>query len=253
MDSEYITIKSSDEIAKMRVAGQATAKALRKAGSLIRPGISTEEIDDAVAGYIASLGARAAALGYKGFPKSICTSINEVVCHGIPSKKHVLKDGDIINVDIALIIDGYHGDASRMFTVGQVSERARALIDCTNECKDTAISLVRPGLRLRELGACIQRIAHSKGFSVVREYIGHGIGVNFHEPPEVFHYANPGPTIRLRPGMTFTVEPMINMGTHETVLDKKDGWTVRTRDGKFSAQAEDTVLVTGTGYEVLTA
>lgn len=252
MDQEFITIKTPEEIRKMRLAGRATAMALRKAGSLIRPGISTGEIDHLVAEYISNMGATAAALNYKGFPKSICTSVNEVVCHGIPSRKELLREGDIINVDIALIIDGYHGDSSRMFTVGKCSEQAMKLIECTNACKDAAISMVKPGVRLRELGACIQRLAEAQGFSVVRDYVGHGIGRGFHEPPVVFHYATSGPTVRLQPGMTFTVEPMINLGSHETVLDKDDGWTVRTLDSKLSAQAEDTVLVTQDGYEVLT-
>ena len=182
----------------------------------------------------------------------MCTSKNQVVCHGIPSRSDRLEDGDIINIDVTTILDGFHGDTSRTFFVGDVTPEIRVLVDTTWECLLRAIATVKPGARIRDIGGAIQDFAESKGYGVVRDYVGHGIGRVFHEPPQVPHYRAKGPNPRLRAGMTFTIEPMINLGTHETMLDDSDGWTVRTADGRWSAQHEHTLLVTDAGHDVLT-
>jgi methionyl aminopeptidase len=255
-----ITIKSAGEIDAMRAAGLLAAKTLRFASTLVASGVTTDEINEAVHDFTIKHNAIPAPLNYGGdpasgvppFPKSVCTSINEVVCHGIPSSEEVLKDGDIVNIDVTTILDGFHGDTSRTFLVGEVSPEAKKLVETTWECTLKGIDAVKPGGRVRDIGTVIQNIAEASGYGVVREYVGHGIGRGFHEAPQVPHYKAKGANPRLRPGMTFTVEPMINLGTHETELDHRDGWTVRTADRRLSAQFEHTILVTDTGYEILT-
>lgn len=256
----HITIKSPGEIDAMRAACRLAARTLKMAGALVKPGITTEEINEAVHTYTLEAGAVPAPLNYGAdphrgvppFPKSVCTSINEVVCHGIPSKKDVLKEGDIVNIDVTTILDGFHGDTSRTFLVGQVSPEAKQLVEVTWESLHRGIRAIRPGGRIRDIGAAIQDYAESFGYGVVREYVGHGIGRTFHEEPQIPHFRSSGKNPRLQSGMTFTVEPMINLGTHETVLDPIDRWTVRTADRKLSAQFEHTILVHDDGYEILT-
>lgn len=250
--SEQITIKSPAEIDAMRVVCRLAAKTLVLAGELVKPGISTEDINTFVHEYTLQQGARCAPLNYHGFPKSVCTSVNEVVCHGIPSKKVILKEGDIINIDVTSVLDGFFGDTSRTFFVGQVSEPVQKLVRVTEECMYRGIATVKPGGRIRDIGAAIEDHAHAHGYGVVRDYTGHGIGRIFHEAPQIPHYRFQGPNPRLTAGMIFTVEPMINLGTWDTELDAKDGWTVRTKDRKWSAQFEHTVLVTPEGHEILT-
>lgn len=246
-----VTIKTPEEIEKMRVAGQLAAQVLEMIEAHIKPGVTTDELDRLCHDYIVNVQqAIPAPLNYKGFPKSICTSINHVVCHGIPNDKP-LKNGDIVNVDITVIKDDYHGDTSKMFFVGSVPEWAERLCKVTQECLYKGIELVRPGARLGDIGEAIQKHAESNGFSVVREYCGHGIGKVFHEEPQVLHYGRAGTGTELQEGMTFTIEPMINQGRAETRL-LGDGWTAITKDRKLSAQYEHTVLVTADGYEVLT-
>ncbi len=245
-----ITIKSTEEVEKMRVAGTLAASVLDMIGPHVAAGTTTEELDRICHDFITNeLGAIPAPLNYRGFPKSICTSVNNVVCHGIPGSR-ALKDGDIVNIDVTVIKDGYHGDTSRMFFIGDVSIKAKRLCKICFESMAVGIRTIRPGTRLGDLGRAIQRYAESHGYSVVREYCGHGIGRQFHEDPQVLHYAS-GNALELKQGMTITVEPMINAGKKETrLLD--DNWTVVTRDRSLSAQWEHTVLVTDTGYEVLT-
>ena len=246
-----ITIKTAAEIAKMRVAGRLAAAVLEMIEPYVQPGVSTDELNVICHNYIVNTQqAIPAPLNYKGFPKSICTSINHVVCHGIPSSKR-LKPSDIINIDITVIKDGYHGDTSKMFFVGKPSILAERLVRVTQECLYRGIELVKPGTQLGDIGAIIQKHAESQHFSVVREYCGHGIGLEFHEDPQVLHYGTPGTGLVLQPGMTFTIEPMINAGQRQITL-LPDGWTVITKDRKLSAQWEHTILVTDTGYEVLT-
>lgn len=246
-----VTIKTPEEIEKMRVAGRLAASVLRMIEPYVKPGVTTEELDRICHDYIVNeLQAIPAPLNYRGFPKSICTSVNHVVCHGIPGSK-VLKRGDILNIDVTVIKDGYHGDTSRMFYVGEPSVLARRLTEVAYECMWIGIELVKPGVRLGDIGHAIQTHAEKHNFSVVREYCGHGIGRNFHEEPQVLHYGTPGTGMALQPGMTITIEPMINAGKPHTRL-LKDGWTAVTRDHSLSAQWEHTVLVTEDGYEVLT-
>ena len=246
-----ITYKTPEEQQKMRAAGQAAAQVLMTIGPQIRAGISTEELDRICHDYIVKdLGCIPAPLNYKGFPKSICTSVNHVVCHGIPGPK-VLKKGDIVNIDVTVIKDGFHGDTSQMFYVGEPSVLAKRLSEAAREAMIEGIKLVKPGVRLGDLGHAIQRYTEARGFSVVREYCGHGIGRIFHEDPQVLHYGKPGTGVELSAGMTFTIEPMINAGKAEVKL-LPDGWTVVTKDHSLSAQWEHTVLCTDSGYEVLT-
>ncbi len=246
-----VTIKTPDEIEKMRVAGRLAGEVLIMIGEHVKPGVTTEELDRICHDYIVNVQqAIPAPLNYKGFPKSICTSINHVVCHGIPNDKP-LKDGDIINIDITVIKDGYHGDTSKMFIVGKPLEWAEKLCRITQECLYKGIELVKPGTRLGDIGEVIQKHAEKNGYSVVREYCGHGIGAVFHEEPQVLHYGRAGTGMELKEGMTFTIEPMINQGRAETRL-LGDGWTAITKDRKLSAQWEHTILVTADGFEVLT-
>ncbi|MGH8461509.1 MAG: type I methionyl aminopeptidase [Stenotrophobium sp.] len=246
-----ITIKSPDEQQKMREAGIAAAEVLTMIAPHVQPGVSTEELDRICHDYIVNQqGCIPAPLNYRGFPKSICTSVNHVVCHGIPGPK-TLKRGDAINIDITVIKDGWHGDTSMMFHVGEPTVLAERLADTTREAMIEGIKMVRNGVKLGDIGHAIQRYAEARGFSVVREYCGHGIGRVFHEDPQVLHYGKTGTGIELKTGMTITIEPMINAG-HKEVKLLPDGWTVVTKDHSLSAQWEHTVLVTETGYEVLT-
>ncbi len=249
-----ITIKTPEELDKMRIAGRLAAEVLEMIGSHVQPGISTGELDRICHDYIVNrLDAVPAPLNYHGFPRSICTSVNEVVCHGIPSERKLLKDGDIINIDITVIKDGFHGDTSAMFHVGKPRSHNERLVQITRECLYLGIEQVRPGARLGDIGHVIQKHAEANYYSVVREYCGHGIGRGFHEDPQVLHYGQPGTGVELREGMTFTIEPMINAGKRHVKLNNRDGWTVTTRDGRPSAQWEHTLAVTRDGVEVLTA
>jgi methionine aminopeptidase type I len=246
-----ITIKTPEEVEKMRVAGRLAAEVLQMIRPHVQPGVTTDELDRICHDYIVNTQqAIPAPLNYRGFPRSICTSVNHQVCHGIPGDK-TLKKGDIVNIDVTVIKDGFHGDTSKMFFVGEPSVQARRLAKVTHECMMKGIELVRPGARLGDIGHVIQQHAEAHGFSVVREYCGHGIGREFHEDPQVLHYGQPGTGMTLVPGMTFTIEPMINAGKKEVKL-LPDDWTVVTRDHSLSAQWEHTVLVTKDGYEVLT-
>ena len=246
-----ITIKSVDEIEKMRVAGRLAADVLRMIRPHVQAGITTEELDRICHDYIVNeQDAIPAPLNYHGFPKSICTSINHQVCHGIPSDKK-LKNGDIVNVDITVIKDGFHGDTSKMFMVGETSIQAKRVAKISHECMCKGIEIVKPGTHLGDIGFVIQHHAEKNNCSVVREYCGHGIGLAFHEDPQVLHYGKKGTGITLEQGMTFTIEPMINIGKRDVKL-MPDTWTVITKDRSLSAQWEHTLLVTETGHEVLT-
>lgn len=246
-----VTTKTGAEVEKMRVAGRLAAEVLDMIGAHVKAGITTDEINRICHDFIVDRQkAVPAPLNYRGFPKSICTSLNHVVCHGIPSGKK-LKDGDILNIDITVIKDEFHGDTSRMFLIGEPSIRARRVCQISHECLHKGIELVRPGTRLGDIGHAVQQHAEKNGFSVVREYCGHGIGRGFHEDPQVLHYGEPGTGLELRAGMTFTIEPMINAGRKETRL-LADQWTVVTKDHSLSAQWEHTILVTETGHEILT-
>lgn len=246
-----VSIKTSAEIEKMRIAGRLATEVLDMITPYVQVGITTEELDQLCYDYIVNVQqAIPAPLNYNGFPKSICTSVNHQVCHGIPGQKK-LKDGDILNIDITIIKGGYHGDTSRMFIVGKPSVQAKRLIDIAYECLWIGINQVKPDAYLGDVGHAIQRYAEANHFSVVREYCGHGIGQRFHEEPQVLHYGDPQTGIKLQPGMIFTIEPMVNAGKRHVKL-LPDGWTVVTKDHKLSAQWEHTVLVTDSGVEVLT-
>lgn len=241
----------------MRESCRVTATILDAVGAIIKPGISTEDINTFVHKMTLEMGATPSPLNYKGFPKSVCTSPNDVVCHGVPSPYVVLKEGDIVNVDVTSYKNGFHGDSSRMYFVGgreACSEEAQRLVDMTLEALRRGIATVRPGGHIGDIGAAIQEYIKSSGYDygIVREYTGHGLGRDFHEPPQVVHIGRKGHGELMKPGMTFTIEPMINVGTHKTVLSKIDGWTVRTADGGLSAQWEHTILVTPDGHEILT-
>ncbi|AOW98826.1 MAG: type I methionyl aminopeptidase [Moorea sp. SIO3I7] len=251
MAAERIVILSSREIAKMRLAGRLATALLDHLEPMVKPGVSTLEINDEAERWTKEHGAISAPLGYQGFPKSICTSINEVVCHGIPNGKQILKDGDIINIDVTPKLDGYHGDTSRTFFVGTPSPLAKKLVEVTEECMMRGIAEVKPGARVGDIGAAIQEYAESNGFSVVRDFVGHGISKIFHTAPQIPHYGTRGKGKRLRAGMVFTIEPMINEGTYEVEI-LADKWTALTSDRKLSAQFEHTVVVTADGVEILT-
>lgn len=244
-------IKTPEQIDKMRAVGKLAAQTLEMIGEHVKEGVTTNELNDICHKYITEeLNCIPAPLNYKGFPKSICTSINHQVCHGIPNDR-ALKNGDIINIDVTLIKDGYHGDTSKMFVVGEGSILANRLIKITRECLMLGISQVMPGKRLGDIGAVIQEHAHNARFSVVREYCGHGIGLGFHEEPQVVHYGKAGTGMILQEGMTFTIEPMINAGKRTNKV-LSDDWTVVTKDRSLSAQWEHTLLVTENGCEILT-
>ncbi|MFT5320823.1 MAG: methionyl aminopeptidase [Pseudohongiellaceae bacterium] len=248
-----VTIKTAEEIVLMREAGRLAAEVLEMIEPHVAPGISTGELDRICHDYIVNVQqAIPAPLNYNGFPKSICTSVNYVICHGIPSDTQLLKQGDIINIDITVIKDGLHGDTSKMFLIGDVAPHAEKLVRITQECLYKAIDIVRPGITLGDIGHVIQQYAESNHYSVVREYCGHGIGRIFHEEPQVLHYGSPNSGLKIQEGMTFTIEPMINAGTRHAKLSRKDGWTVTTRDRRLSAQWEHTLAVTPDGCEVLT-
>ncbi|GHE85322.1 type I methionyl aminopeptidase [Thalassotalea profundi] len=247
-----IQIKSQDEIEKMRIAGKLAADVLEMITPHVKAGITTAELDKICADYTENVQeAISAPLNYHGFPKSICTSVNHVVCHGIPDDTQ-LKDGDIINIDITVIKDGYHGDTSKMFLIGEVSPEDARLCRITQESLYLALKKVKPGAAFGEIGATIQKFIKKSGrYTIVKEYCGHGIGKEFHEEPQIVHYKNNDKT-KMEEGMCFTIEPMINLGRANTVLDKEDNWTVYTIDGKKSAQWEHTIVVTKTGCEILT-
>ncbi|HMH66951.1 MAG TPA: type I methionyl aminopeptidase [Pinirhizobacter sp.] len=244
--------KTPEEIQAMRVAGALAADVLAMLKEHVRPGVSTEHLDRLAHDYIVDVQkAIPANVGYRGFPKTVCTSVNHVICHGIPTESKVLKDGDIVNIDVTVIKDGWHGDTSRMYFVGAPGVLARRLVDTTYEAMMLGIGAVRPGATLGDVGAAIQKHAEAAGFSVVREYCGHGIGKVYHDEPQVLHYGRNGTGLELKPGMTFTVEPMINAGKPQT-KQLPDGWTVVTKDHSLSAQWEHTVAVTESGFEILT-
>jgi methionyl aminopeptidase len=251
-----ITINTPQDIEKMRIAGRLASEVLDFITPHVQAGITTGELDRLCHDYMVNVQQTIPAPlnycppGYKPYPKSICTSVNQQVCHGVPGDK-VLKNGDIINLDITVIKDGYHGDTSRMFIVGEGSIAAKRLCEITYECMWLGIAKVKPGARLGDIGHVIQKHAEAQGFSVVREFCGHGIGKKFHEDPQVLHYGRPGTLEELKAGMIFTIEPMINAGKRD-IKELGDGWTIVTRDRSLSAQWEHTVLVTETGYEVLT-
>ena len=246
-----IIIKTNSDIEKMRIAGKLAADVLEMIGPHVKAGVSLDELNDICHDYIVNVQhAIPAPLNYNGFPKSICTSINHVVCHGIPGPRK-LKDGDILNIDVTVLKDGYHGDTSKMFTIGKPSILAERLIKVTRECLMIGIQKIKPGVHLGDIGAAIQAYAEKNRFTVVREYCGHGIGQVFHEPPNVLHYGQAGTGPILQAGMIFTIEPMINAGKRDVKL-LPDQWTVVTKDHSLSAQWEHTILVTDTGYEILT-
>ena len=245
-----ILIKTTEQIEGIRRAGQLVIETLDLVVPSIRPGVTTDEINTMVHDYTIRNHAIPAPLNYRGFPKSVCVSINEVICHGIPGSR-AFKDGDIVNVDVTSILDGYYADASKTFFVGNPSADAAKIVNVARQCLAEGMSVVKPGNTVGDIGFAIQVYAEGQGCSVVREFVGHGVGVDFHEPPQIPHYGRPGAGVRLVPGMVFTIEPMINLGKKELmILD--DGWTAVTRDGSLSAQFEQTLLVTDTGVESLT-
>lgn len=245
-------IKTPEQIEGIRRSGVVNTGVLDLIAQEIHEGMSTAAIDKLVFEYTTDHGAIPAPLNYEGFPKSVCTSINEVVCHGIPSEKEILRDGDIINVDVSTILDGYYSDASRMFMIGNVSPAKRKLVEVTKECLEIGMKAARPFGFVGDIGNAIQHHAEKNGFSVVRDLCGHGVGLEFHEEPEVCHFGRKGTGMLLVPGMVFTIEPMINMGTWHVFIDEEDGWTVVTEDEKPSAQWEHTFLMTDNGLEILT-
>lgn len=249
-----IIIKNEEQINGIRLSCQLAANALRFVKNEIKEGASTQKINEISEEFIRDHGAIPAPLNYHGFPKAICTSINEVICHGIPSESDVLKNGDIINIDVTTILNGYYGDTSTMFAVGEISEDAKRLIETTEKCLEIGISQVKPESPFYKIGESITQYAHSKGFSVVYQFCGHGTGIHFHEEPQINHAYNTRmkDMRKMKPGMIFTIEPMLNQGVSEAIIDSEDKWTVRTKDGKLSAQYEHTVLVTKDRFEILT-
>jgi methionyl aminopeptidase len=235
---------------QIKIAGSLAAKTLDEVTAYINPGVTTDKLDKICYEFIRDNGGYSAPLFYRGFPKSCCTSSNHVVCHGIPTNKY-LNEGDILNVDITAIVNGWHGDTSRMFFVGEVSTKSKNLVSATYESMMRAISIIKNGIKLGDIGETIQSFVEKKGFSVVRDFCGHGIGTTFHEPPNILHYGKKGEGIELQTGMIFTVEPMINEGTYDTKV-LKDGWTAVTKDKSLSAQFEHTVGVTNEGIEIFT-
>ena len=247
-----ISIKSSEDINKMRVAGKLAAEVLEMITPHVEPGISTGELDKMCYEYIVNVQkAIPANVGYKGYENSICSSINQVICHGIPDNQKILKDGDILNIDVTVIKDGWHGDTSKMFLVGKCAPHNERLVRITQECLYEGIKVVKPGAFMGDIGHAIQTHAEKNYYSVVEDYCGHGIGAVYHEEPQVLHYGKPGKGIQLKEGMCFTIEPMINQGT-KYCKTLKDGWTVETKDGRNSAQWEHTIAVTSSGSEILT-
>lgn len=247
-----IIIKTPEQIEGIRKSSQLAGNTLQMIKEFIKEGVSTEYLDNIIEEYIRDHGAVPATKGYHGYPKSSCISLNDVVCHGIPSPNMIIQPGDIFNIDVTTILDGYYGDTSKMYWYGEITPKAQQLIEDTYHCMNLGIQQVAPGSRFGNIGFAISRYAKAKGYSVVYEFCGHGCGVDFHEDPQVEHIGrrNTGPV--MQPGMTFTIEPMINEGKSRCVVDKNDGWTARTIDGKLSAQFEHTILVTETGFEALT-
>ena len=246
------SLKSKKDIEKMKIAGRKAANVLEMLTKYVVPGVTTGELDDIAFKFITEeLKCIPANIGYSGFPKTLCTSINNVICHGIPTKDKTLKNGDIVNIDVTVIHDGWHGDTSRMYLVGKVPAHAKRLVDITKDCLFAGINEVKPGATLGDVGFAIQHLAEKNHYSVVRDYCGHGIGKTYHEEPQVMHYGQKGEGLKLEEGMCFTIEPMINLGSHHSKV-LQDGWTVVTKDGKLSAQWEHTVAVTSNGHEILT-
>jgi methionyl aminopeptidase len=246
-----ISIKSSREIDIMRQSCQLAARTLTYLEGKLEIGMTTDDINDLCHEYIISHDAYPSPLNYHGFPKSLCTSLNQVICHGIPSKKDKLKDGDILNLDVTTYYKNFHGDTNKTFLIGNVAPEVKKLVEVTYDCMMSAIKLCKPGARMGDIGAIIEEMAHDHGYSVVHEYCGHGIGREFHEEPQVLHYGKKGTGIEMKPGMTFTIEPMINLGKRYCKV-LKDEWTVVTKDKKPSAQFEHTILITDGGFEILT-
>ncbi len=246
-----VKIHSEGDFIKMRAAGKLAAQTLDFITGYVEPGVTTNYLDNLCHEFIISNGGVPAPLNYNGFPKSICTSVNHVVCHGIPSDKK-LKTGDILNIDVTVILDGWHGDTSRMFYVGEVAIKPKRLIQVTYEAMMIGIEMIKPGIKLGDIGYAIQKHVEKHNYSVVRDYTGHGIGKIFHDEPTVLHYGKPNTGLALKEGMFFTVEPMVNAGNYQTILSKIDGWTVTTRDKSLSAQFEHTVGVTNSGVEIFT-
>ena len=245
MDNNYL-----EKFEKMRVAGKLAAKTLDEVTPLIKPGVTTNKIDKVCYEYIRDNGGYSAPLFYRGFKNSLCTSLNHVICHGIPSER-VLEDGDILNVDVTAIVDGYYGDTSRMFNIGEISVKAKNLIDTTYQSMMNAIKILRPGVKLGDIGHEIQSYVEERNYSVVRDFCGHGISNIFHEPPNILHYGKRNMGSELKAGMTFTIEPMINVGKYDSKL-LNDGWTAVTKDKSLSAQFEHTLGITENGYEIFT-
>ena len=247
-----ISLKSKKDIEKMKIAGRKAASVLEMLDDHVKPGVTTNQLDEIAYKFITEeLKCIPANINYNGYPKTLCTSVNQVVCHGIPSDDKVLKNGDIINIDVTVIEDGWHGDTSKMYLVGKVSDHAKRLVEVTQECMYAGIKEVKPGAYLGDVGAAIQEHAENNHYSVVRDYCGHGIGQVYHEEPQVLHYGHRHEGLELKEGMCFTIEPMINLGGYQTKL-LNDGWTVVTKDGRLSAQWEHTIAVTSSGYEILT-
>ena len=245
MNNNYL-----EKFEKMRVAGKLAAQTLDEVTPFIKPGITTNKIDKICYEYIRDNGGYSAPLFYRGFKKSLCTSLNHVICHGIPSER-ILEDGDILNVDVTAIVEGYYGDTSRMFNIGKISVKAKNLIDATYQSMMNAIKILKPGIKLGDIGYEIQSYVEEKNYSVVRDFCGHGISNTFHEPPNILHYGKKNTGVELKPGMTFTIEPMINIGKYESKL-LNDGWTAVTKDKSLSAQFEHTLGITENGYEIFT-
>ena len=245
MNNNYL-----EKFEKMRVAGKLAAQTLDEVTPFIKPGVTTNKIDKICYEYIRDNGGYSAPLFYRGFKNSLCTSLNHVICHGIPSER-VLEDGDILNVDVTAIVDGYYGDTSRMFNIGKISVKAKNLIDATYQSMMNAIKILKPGIKLGDIGHEIQSYVEEKNYSVVRDFCGHGISNTFHEPPNILHYGKKNTGVELKPGMTFTIEPMINIGKYESKL-LNDGWTAVTKDKSLSAQFEHTLGITENGYEIFT-
>ena len=251
MNTENIYIHNVNDFVSMRKAGSLTAKILDELKNFIEPGISTEDINEFCHRMIIENDAVPAPLNYKNFPKSVCTSVNHVVCHGIPNEKKILKNGDIINVDVTVILDGWHGDSSRTFAVGNINNKILSLLKTTYECLLIGIENAKPGKKVGDIGYSIQKYAEAKNFSVVRDFCGHGIGKKFHTPPSILHYGSIGEGVEIVPGMFFTIEPMINIGNWQVKI-LNDGWTAVTKDKSLSAQYEHTIGITENGNEIFT-
>jgi len=248
-----IYIKNRSEIEKMRKAGKFAAKLLLYISDFVKPGVSTLDLNNLCEDFTKKHGNKSAPLGYRGFPKSVCTSINNVVCHGIPKATDVLKDGDIVNIDVTPIVDGYHGDTSKTFFVGsKIDPIHKKLVEDTEKSMWIGIEQVKPGNRINDISNAIEDFLAPQGYGIVRDLMGHGIGRTFHEEPQIPHFKMTRKLAKLEAGMTFTIEPMVNLGTYEVHFSKEDKWTVTTKDGKWSAQFEHTILVTDKGYEILT-